>query len=243
MINIIPGGDAGLAIIALTIIVKTILYPLSKKAIDSQIKSMEMQAKIQKIAPEVDKIKKSGLSQAEQTRLTMELHKKHGIDTFGFLSGCLLQIPILIVVIALYSAFRTGINFNNGILYSFVHAPAHINMIFLGIIDIGKKSVVLAILVAISQYLLAKYMPKPPTPAPGSKSMQDAMTRSMNMQMKYVFPVLIGIIAYVISGAASLYYITNNLFTTAQQIYESRKRNMLALDKSLDREIDQELSK
>ena len=234
LISIIHNGDAGVAIILLTIIVKIILYPISKKGIDSQIKAMEMQAKMNKIAPELEKIKKSGASREEQARLTLELHKKHDIDTFAALSGCLVQIPMFIVIIALYSAFRTGINFDNGILYSFIHAPEHINMIFLGLIDISKKSLILAVLAGISQYFMVQYMPKAPTPVVGSNSFQDNLTKNMNMQMKYVFPLFVGFIAYIVSGAVALYYITNNLFTTAQQIYEGRKRNMLAIQKSLN---------
>src|ERR1700749_2144286 len=98
LISVIPGGDVGIAIILLTILIKVILYPLSKKGIDAQIKSIEMQAKINKIAPEIEKIKKSGVSREEQARLTFELHKKNDIDTFAALSGCLVQIPIFIVI-------------------------------------------------------------------------------------------------------------------------------------------------
>jgi YidC/Oxa1 family membrane protein insertase len=131
----------------------------------------------------------------------------------------LIQIPI---IFALYYVFYKGIHFQGGVLYSFVHIPAHMNMMFLGILDIGKKSLVLAILAGISQYLQARFMPKPPV-SPGDASFQASFNKSMNTQMKYVFPFIVAFIAYSISGAIALYWITSNLFMVGQQIYVKKK--------------------
>ena len=38
LVSIVPGGDVGIAVIFLTIIVKTALFPLSQRSIESQIK-------------------------------------------------------------------------------------------------------------------------------------------------------------------------------------------------------------
>ncbi len=98
-----------------------------------------------------------------------------------------------------------------------------INMMFLGILDISKKSILLAILAGISQYLQAYFMPKPaPTPTSNSNSFADNFTKSMGTQMKYVFLFVVAFIAYRISGAIALYWITSNLFAVAQQIYVNR---------------------
>lgn len=56
IISILPGGDVGIAVIVLTIIVKLVLLPLSGASIKSQ-------AKMTLLAPELDKIKKSGVRQ------------------------------------------------------------------------------------------------------------------------------------------------------------------------------------
>ena len=47
----------------------------------------------------------------------------------------------LLIIIALYSVFIKELNFSSG-LYSFVNAPAQVNMLFLGIIDLTKASIV-----------------------------------------------------------------------------------------------------
>jgi YidC/Oxa1 family membrane protein insertase len=213
LVSIIPGGDVGIAVILLTIIVKVVLFPLSRKSIESQ-------AQMNILAPELQKIKESGASKEEQATRTFELYKQHKTNPF---SGCLLLLIQIPIILALYYVFLKGINFQNGVLYSFIHVPAHMNMLFLGIINISKKSLLLAILAGISQSLQAHFMPKPVISGSANPSFQDSFGKSMNMQMKYVFPFIVAFIAYSISGAVSLYWITSNLFMVGQQIYIKKK--------------------
>lgn len=217
LVSVIPGGDVGIAVIILTILVKLALFPLSQKSIESQ-------AEMNILTPELNKIKEGGASKEEQARLTFELYKKHKVNPF---SGCLLVLIQIPVIFALYYVFSKGIKFDSNFLYSFIHVPQHINMMFLGILDLGGKSLVLAVLAGVSQYLQAHFMPKPmvstntnnPNP-----SFQESFAKSMSMQMKYVFPFLIAFIAYSISGAVALYWITSNLFMVAQQIYVNKEK-------------------
>jgi YidC/Oxa1 family membrane protein insertase len=216
LVSVIPGGDVGVAVILLTILVKIALFPLSQKSIESQ-------SEMNILAPELNKIKESGASKEEQARLTFELYKTHKVNPF---SGCLLVLIQIPVIFALYYVFLKGINFDSGFLYSFIHVPTHINMVLLGILDISQKSLVLAVLAGISQYLQAQFMPKPAVSSNNSStlSFQDSFAKSMNAQMKYVFPFIIAFIAYRVSGAVALYWITSNLFMVAQQIYVKREK-------------------
>ena len=216
LVSIVPGGDVGVAVIILTILVKIILFPLSQKSIESQV---EMNI----LNPEINKIKASGASKEEQARLTFELYKKHNTNPF---SGCLLVLIQIPVIFALYYVFFKGLNFESGLLYSFVNIPEKINMIFLGVLDITQKSWLLAVLAGVSQYLQAYYMPQPSISTSSNKgSFQESFTKSMSTQMKYVFPFVIAFIAYSISGAVALYWITSNLFMVGQQIYVKREKN------------------
>ena len=229
LVSVIPGGDVGIAVIILTILVKLLLFPFSQKAIKNQ-------AAMNIMAPELDKIKKSGASKEEQAKLTFELYKKHKTNPF---SGCLLVLVQIPIIFALYYVFYKGIKFDGGLLYSFVHIPANINMIFLGLIDLAGKSLPLAILAGMSQYLQAHFMParkSSPSDAGGPKpepNFQDSFAKSMQMQMKYVFPLLITWIAYSISGAVALYWITSNIFAVGQQIYVNKTEK-----KVLDEEVE-----
>ena len=212
LVSIIPGGDVGIAVIVLTILVKLLLFPFSQKSIKNQV-AMTI------LAPELDRIKKSGVSKEEQAKLTFELYKKHKTNPF---SGCLLVLIQIPIIFALYYVFFKGIKFDSGLLYSFVHVPEHINMIFLGIINLSGRSLSLAILAGFSQYLQAHFMPKLALSSNtnnSASSFSESFSKSMQMQMKYIFPFLVVWIAYSISGAIALYWITSNLFAVGQQIY------------------------
>ncbi len=219
--SVVPGGDVGIAVIILTILVKIVLFPLSQRAIDSQ-------AKMKLLEPELRKIKDSKASKEEQAKQTFALYKTSKTNPF---SGCLLILIQIPIIFALYYVFWKGINFDNGILYSFIQAPEHINMNFLGLLDIGGKSILLAILAGVSQFFQAYYMPKPPAPtsAGGKGNFQESFARSMHMQMKYVFPFIVAFIAYSVSGAVALYWITSNVFAIGQQIYSNKKHGPLTV--------------
>lgn len=212
LVSIVPGGNVGLAVIVLTILVKVLLFPLSQKSIESQ-------AKMNLLAPEIDKIKKSGASKEEQAKQTFDLYKKHKTNPF---SGCLLVLIQIPIIFALYYVFYKGINFESGVLYSFVPKPEHLNMLFLGV-DLAGKSVILAILAGVSQFFQARFMPKPAENTANDGSFQASFAKSMQVQMKYVFPVLVAFIAYSVSGAIALYWIVSNVFTIGQQIYSNNK--------------------
>lgn len=215
LVSIIPGGDVGVAIVVLTIIVKLVLLPLSHKSIESQ-------ARMNLLTPELNKIKQSGANKEEQAQQTFELYRKNRVNPF---SGCLLVLIQIPIIFALYYVFFKGINFDGNLLYSFIPAPDTHNMLFLGLLDITHKSLVLAVLAGVSQFLQAHFMPKPkslPTSAQGG-SFQESFAKSMNAQMKYVFPFVVAFIAYSISGAVALYWITSNLFMVGQQIYIKKK--------------------
>ncbi len=81
----------GLAIIVLTLIIKTLLYPLIKK----QTQSMKG---MQKLQPEMEKIKKKYKDNKEkQQQKMMELYKEHNINPAAGCLPLLVQMPILIV--------------------------------------------------------------------------------------------------------------------------------------------------
>jgi YidC/Oxa1 family membrane protein insertase len=219
-VSVVPGGDLGLAVIILTILVKLALFPLSKKSIESQ-------AKMNLLAPELAKIKKSGASKEEQAKLTFELYKKNKTNPF---SGCLLILIQLPIIFALYYVFLKGLKFDGSLLYSFVQVPENINMHFLGLLDISQKSLLLAILAGVSQFFQAHFMPKPNLSG-DKNSFQDNFAKSMQVQMKYVFPVIVAFIAYSVSGAVALYWVTSNIFAIGQQIYINKKKDLLPVVK------------
>jgi YidC/Oxa1 family membrane protein insertase len=220
IIDNITFGDVGFAIILVTIIVKLILSPLTRKSIKSQILMKQME-------PEIKKIKKDFPNKEEQAKKTFELYKKYGTNPF---SGCLVVILQLPVIFALYWVFFKGLSIDPDIIYSFVKVPASLNTNFLGLIEMADKSIVLGLLAGITQFIQG-YLSKPVKPKvevlksieeAGQKSFQEQLSDSMQMNIRYVLPVFIGFIAWKISAAVALYWVVSNIFTIAQEWYIRR---------------------
>lgn len=221
LIDVLPWADAGLAIIVLTLIIKLILFPLSKKSVQTQLA-------MKKYEPELNAIKdKYKDDKQEQARQQMKFYKEKGIRPFFGILLVLIQLPI---IIALYRVFLSpGLpTIDASMLYSFVHVPAFVNINFLSLVDISHKSWQLALLAGISTFFQVRFS-MPPTPpraplAPGAKpSFQEDFARSMSVQMRYIFPVIAFFISWSISGAIALYWITSNLFTIAQELVIRRQ--------------------
>src|SRR5574343_347821 len=132
LVSVIPGGNVGVAIILLTLGVRTVLLPLSHKSVVSQ-------AKMRSIAPHIEKLKeKHKDNKQEQAMKMMELYKENGINPF---SGCLLLLVQLPILFALYFVFFKVLpNLNTDIFYSFLNKPGIMGMTFLGIV-LTQKSV------------------------------------------------------------------------------------------------------
>ena len=213
-IDIVPGGDAGLAVIAVTLVVKIILMPLSIAAIRTQRATRAVE-------PELKAIKERYKDDKDvQAKETFAVYKKYGINPFAGILTMFIQLP---VIICLYWVFRTANlpAIDAHLLYSFVHAPALVSTLFLGIFAVSGHSIVLAVVPAAAQFLQAHYaMPTPP-PSKEDTSMQAEFGRAMSMQAKFVLPLVIGFVGYT-SAAIALYFITTSVATLLQELLMRR---------------------
>lgn len=221
-IDIIPGGDVGLAIIATVVVVKTILLPLS-------IKAAKTQRIMREIEPKLREIKETHKDNREAQALAMmTVYREAGMNPFASLFLIFLQIPI---IIALYFAVYSGggiklPDINVDLLYAFVSNPSVVNMNFLGMIDITGKSVFLAFLAGVTQYYQVKVSlpempPRDPSKAP---DMKEEFMRNMHLQMRYVMPVIIFFVSYIISAAIALYFFVSNIVAILQELYVRKHR-------------------
>ncbi len=214
LMSVMPWADAGVSVVVFTFLVKLALFPLSQKATRTQLKMKALEDDLALL-----KEQHKGDREAH-ARATMAFYKEKNVNPFSTFFLALIQIPI---ILGLYYIFYSGglPHIKTELLYSFVSAPT-VTMHFLGLIDITKGSLLLAILVSVSQYFQARFaMPvsKPKTPG---VSMKDDFARTLNLQMRYFLPAFVGVIAYNISGAVSLYWITSNLFAIGQELYVRR---------------------
>lgn len=212
LIDVLPNGDVGLAVILLTIVVSFILFSVSKKAIKTQIRMKEME-------PELKAIKENIKDRQEQALKMMALYKKYEINPFSVILLVLIQIPVLL---ALYFVFlKAGLpEIKTDILYHFVSVPEAVSMRFLNILDITQKSIALALFAGVTQFIQARIaMPKLAPKIEGYSSFKDDFQRSLNTQVKYVFPIIIVFISLTLPAALPLYWSTRNIFVTIQEIY------------------------
>jgi len=205
--NYLPGHDFGVAIIALTCIIKIVLFPISLKSIKSQKALQEIQPQIKEIQ------KKFKEDKEKQAKAIMELYKKKEINPF---SGCLpllIQLPILI---ALFLVLK-NISFDSGsiepsLLYSFVTPPSEINPMFLGIIALTNPSKSLALLAGVFQFLQSKMV----EPRSSSRKIED-FSQAMQKQMTYIFAFMTVVILWQLPAAIGLYWLTSTIFSIGQQ--------------------------
>src|SRR3989344_4691421 len=94
--DILPWQDFGLAIIALTLVVRIVLFPLSIQAVKSQKKFAELQPKIKEIQS------KSKNSKEEQLKEVFNLYKKEKISPLSGILPLLIQLPVLIALWRLF---------------------------------------------------------------------------------------------------------------------------------------------
>ncbi len=214
LIDVVPGGDVGIAVILLTIAVKFALFPLSVKAVRTQMLMKEIEEPLRKIQQEYKDDKQK---QAEEI---MKLYREKGVNPFSSILLILLQLP---VIFGLYWVFfRGGLpSVDASLLYPLIPFPETVNMRFLGLIDMAGKSALLAFLAGFTQFLQARYaMPAPPQKKEGEeRTFKDDLAHTMHLQMRYVLPIVVAFIAYTISAAVALYWTTSNLFTLAQEWY------------------------
>ena len=123
LFKVLPWADAGMIVILLTVLVRLIIFPLSRKAVLTQIKMAE-------IAPDLAKIKEQYKDKSEeQAKKTLALYREKGVNPFSGILVVIIQIPI---ILALYQIFLHFQVVNANLLYSFVKMPEHINTLFLG---------------------------------------------------------------------------------------------------------------
>ncbi len=210
--------DLGLAVIILTVLVRLILFPLSKSAIITQQKIKFHQDELKEIR---EKYKEDKQKQAE---MTMAFYKEKGINPFSSLLPMIIQIP---VIISLYLIFlKTDLPaIHPEMLYSFIEAPSEVSTTLAGFIDISGKSFVLAGLTGIASFFQFKISMPAPQEKKENPSLKDDLARSMNLQVRYFFPIMIAGVAYAFSSIVALYLLTSTLFSIGQELAVRKHKN------------------
>ncbi len=151
-------GNWGWTIVTLTILLKTILYPLSYKGMVSM-------QKLKNLAPKMKEIQaKYKDDKQKQSTHMMELYKKHGANPMGGCLPLILQIPVFF---AIYRVLLNSIELKGSPWIFWIHDLALMDHYY-----------VLPILMGASMFLQQKITPN---------SMQDEMQKKIFQMLPIVF--------------------------------------------------------
>jgi YidC/Oxa1 family membrane protein insertase len=192
------GLPYGLAIIGLTILVRSAMFPLSKK----QAKSA---AKMKDLAPRMAELKKKYANDKEKlARAQMELFAKHGANP---LAGCLpvlLQLPIFI---GLYQALSNSVDLR---LAPFpltwidnLAAPDALFPLGFTVPFVGWTTFNLLPIITIALFIVQQKMFMPP-PTDEQTAMQQKMMKYMSVFMGFFF--------YTVPSGLCIYFIASSLW-------------------------------
>lgn len=215
------GGNVGLAIVFVTLLVKLVLLPFTAKTIKSQVAMKAIEPKLQKIREE------HATDKQMQSKKTFELYKEHKVNPF---TGCFLLLIQLPIIIALYRVVLGGFAPHPDLLYGIVHFPEHINTMFLGFDVTEQRNIILSVVVALLQFVqawLATRNTSQTKAVATANSTQPDMQKAMQAQMKYFMPIMIGLISYRLPAAMGIYWAVNILVTIAQEYYIRNKYTKL----------------
>ncbi|HBV86639.1 YidC/Oxa1 family membrane protein insertase [Desulfosporosinus sp.] len=187
-------ANYGVAIILLTILIKTIIFPLTYKQMASMRKTVDLQPKIKAIQEKYKNNKEKA------NAAVMELYKEHNVNPLG---GCL---PILIQLPIFWALYSTLLNFP----YDPTNPSAHL---FLGF-DLTQiygfalsYHLILPIFAAATTYLQTKL------------TSPNASTDPTMKMMLYMMPVFFAYISVTVPAGLALYWVTMNVVSIFQQIF------------------------
>ncbi|HZY84877.1 MAG TPA: YidC/Oxa1 family insertase periplasmic-domain containing protein [Gemmataceae bacterium] len=202
-------GSYGLCIIILTVLVRGLMFPISRK---QAMTTMRMQA----LAPELKKLQekykddRQGMGAAQ-----MELYRKHGVNPFGTCWFLLLQMPIFM---GLYFALQESIHFRLAPFWPLwiknLAAPdmlvwwseqiPYISRVqdFGGFLYLGPYFNLLPV-IAVALMIAQQKMMTPP-PADEQQAMQQKM-------MKYMM-IFFGLMFYKVAAGLCVYFIASSVW-------------------------------
>ncbi len=204
--NFIP--NYGVVIIVFSLIIKFVLYPLTK----STYASMK---KMQLLQPKIAELKEKYKDDSQKlNKETMKLYSTYGVNPAGGCLPLLLQMPIFI---ALWGLLRVAIELRQQPFIWWITDLSQPDVIF----DLGFKFPLfgiqqisgLAVLMGVTTFVQQKMTVKDPK--------QQAMI--------YIMPVFLTLMFMSFPSGLNLYYFMFNLFTIAQQYYINHKHSDLEL--------------
>lgn len=202
----------GISIILLTILVKLLLIPLSKKGTDSTAKMSAIQPKLQEIQ---EKYKDD--PQAQNLAVS-KLYKEEGINPMGSCLPLLIQFPIFI---GLYGLLNKDFSLRGAMFIpgwiNDLSIPETIFTLPFNLPFLGNKIHLLPILYTFSMIFSMKITQSATTSSQGSN-------KGMMWFMTYGMPLIFFFVLYNAPSGLLIYWSMSNLLSIIQQVYTNKKK-------------------
>ncbi len=209
----------GLAIIALTVLIRALLLPFTLPATKTQKKMVELK-------PKLDELKSQhGHDKKKLSEEQLKLYQEHGVNPLG---GCLPQIVQIVLLIILYRVFISFLDPGKNVKPLMINGNP-VNTLFLWW-DLAKHDqyYILPVIAGISQFIMSKMML--PTKklsikkndTKEEKKEKEDMTEIMQEvqgQMVYMMPVMTVFFSLNFPSGLALYWIVGNICSITQQYF------------------------
>ena len=191
-------GNWGIAIILLTVLIKIVFWPLSRKS----FKSMEKMKQLQPVMKQIQEKYKDD-KQAMQREI-MQLYKTYGVNPMGGCLPILIQLPVFV---ALYQALLNCIELRHA---SFVTYLPGTDMLWLADLSVKDPYYITPLVMGATMFLQQWLSP----------SVGDPQQRKIMMIMPVIFTVMF----INFPSGLVLYWLCNNVLSIAQQAWTLRNK-------------------
>ena len=207
--KVIP--NYGVGIILVTVIIKIVFWPLTKKGTESTAKMSALQPRMKEIQ---EKYKDNPQRMNQETAA---LYKEAGVSPLGGCLPMLIQFPILIAMYGLLNKHfeLRGAMFIPGWIPD-LSVPETIATLGFNIPLLGNEIHLLPILYTVSMIFSMKY-------TQNSQNQGASQGKGMMWFMTYGMPILFFFILYSAPSGLLLYWSSQNLLSMIQQFYTNRK--------------------
>ncbi|HUN67112.1 MAG TPA: membrane protein insertase YidC [Bacteroidota bacterium] len=195
-------SNYGIILLIFALIIKIVLYPLTKS-------SMTSMRKMQKLQPMMEEIKAKYKDDPQKmNQQVMRLYKEYGVNPAGGCLPLLLQLPILY---ALWAVFSATIELRQAPFFGWINDLSSPDIIatlpfHIPIFNIDKLSG-LAILMGITMFVQQKMSVKDPR----------------QKMMVWLMPVMMTLLFNGFPAGLNLYYFMFNLLSIGQQAWVNKK--------------------
>lgn len=216
LMSIVNTNNIVFGILALVVVMKLALLPLS-------LKNSKTQKKISGISEKLKDIKENIEDKKEQMEKTLQVYKEAGVNPLSPIVLLIIQIPFFFTVFFVTRDLGDGLFNYEEVLYSFIQKPEFVDFSFLSMNTAENGGIILAILITVSQIILMRQSQKKGVESP--KNVKTVML---------ILPFIVGLLSLTIVATVGLYWFFNNLISILQESFIKRDEKGVGKEEDAD---------